>query len=210
MIEAFERVRAEVRRVVVGQERDGRPRARRGLHGRARPARGAAGRRQDAGRQRALAGARARLPARAVHAGHAALRRHGHDDAARRRARVPPRAGVHERPARRRDQPHAAEDAGGAARGDAGAAGHGRRRVAAAARPVPRGRDAEPDRVRGHLSAARGAARPLPLPHRRRLPRRGRRARRSCASPHRGVRVALARRHRGGRERGRPRARPAR
>ena len=40
----------------------------------------------------------------------------------------------------------------------------------AARAAVPRARDAEPDRVRGHLPAARGAARPLPAPHRRRLP----------------------------------------
>ena len=45
-------------------------------------------------------------------------------------ALVPARAGVHERSARRRDQPHAAEDAGGAARGDAGAAGDDRGRAA--------------------------------------------------------------------------------
>ena len=49
------------------------------------------------------------------------------------------------------------------------------------ARPaVPRHRHAEPDRVRGHVPAARGAARPLPAPHRVRLPAadgRGRRAR---------------------------------
>ena len=32
---------------------------------------------------------------------------------------------------------------------------------------VPRARDAEPDRVRGHLPAARGAARPLPAADRR-------------------------------------------
>ena len=37
-------------------------------------------------------------------------------------------------------------------------------------RPVPRPRDAEPDRVRGHLPAARGAARPLPAQGARRLP----------------------------------------
>ena len=35
---------------------------------------------------------------------------------------------------------------------------------------VHRARDAEPDRVRGHLPAARGAARPLPAAHRDRLP----------------------------------------
>ena len=37
-----------------------------------------------------------------------------------------------------------------------------RRRAAPAARPVHGGRDPEPRRVRGHLPAARGAARPLP------------------------------------------------
>ena len=35
---------------------------------------------------------------------------------------------------------------------------------------VPRARDAEPDRVRGHVPAARGAARPLPAAGRLRLP----------------------------------------
>ena len=54
------------------------------------------------------------------------------------------------------------EDAGVAARGDGGAAGQRRRHAAAAARPVRRVRDAEPGRVRGHLPAARGAARPVP------------------------------------------------
>ena len=36
--------------------------------------------------------------------------------------------------------------------------------------PVPRARDAEPARARGHLPAARGADRPLPAEGRRRLP----------------------------------------
>ena len=40
--------------------------------------------------------------------------------------------------------------------------------------PVPRPRDPEPDRVRGHLSAARGAARPLPAADVGRLSRRAR------------------------------------
>ncbi len=42
------------------------------------------------------------------------------------------------------------------------APGHGRRRAPPAAGAVPGDRDAEPDRVRGHLPAARGAARSLP------------------------------------------------
>ena len=76
--------------------------------------------------------------------------------------RVPAGPDLHEPPARRRDQPRPAEDAGGAARGDAGAAGDDRRQDAPARPAVPRARDAEPDRVRGHVPAARGAARPLP------------------------------------------------
>ena len=109
--------------------------------------------------------------------------------------------GVHQRAARRRDQPHAAEDPGRAAGGDAGAPGLRRGAAAAAARSVPRRRHAEPDRVRGHLPAARGAARPLPGQARRRLPaadeelgmlgaraprRRRRRPRRGAAGGERG------------------------
>ena len=80
------------------------------------------------------------------------------------RLRVPAGPDLHEPPARRRDQPRPAEDAGGAARGDAGAAGDDRGHDAPARAAVPRARDAEPDRVRGHVPAARGAARPLPAP----------------------------------------------
>jgi hypothetical protein len=72
--------------------------------------------------------------------------------------------------ARRRDQPHPAEDAGRAARGHAGAQGHRGHEDARAARPVPGLRDAQPDRARGHLPAARGAARSLPARDPRRLP----------------------------------------
>ena len=46
------------------------------------------------------------------------------------RVHVPARADLHEPPARRRDQPRPAEDAGGAARGDAGAPGDDRGRDA--------------------------------------------------------------------------------
>ena len=50
-------------------------------------------------------------------------------------------------------------------------------------RPVPRARDAEPDRVRGHVSAAGGAGRPLHAQGARRLPgaRRGADRRRALA-----------------------------
>ena len=69
-----------------------------------------------------------------------------------------------------RDQPRSAKDPGGAARGDAGAAGDERGRDARARTAVPRACDAEPDRVRGHVSAAGGAARPLPAADVGRLP----------------------------------------
>ena len=85
------------------------------------------------------------------------------------------RPGLLQLPARRRDQPRAGQGAVGAARGDAGAPGHDRPHDARRARPVPRDGDAEPDRVGGHLSAARGADRPLHAQDPRRLPgaRRG-------------------------------------
>ena len=75
--------------------------------------------------------------------------------------RVPAGPDLRERRPRRRDQPRDAEDAVGAARGDGRAPGDGRRRDARAAVSVPRARDGEPDRVRGHVPAAGGAARPL-------------------------------------------------
>ena len=75
---------------------------------------------------------------------------------------------------RRRDQPHAAQDPGRAAAVDAGVPRHRGRHDLRAAAAVPRVRDAEPDRAGGHLSAARGAARSLHVPGRRRLPERGR------------------------------------
>ena len=50
------------------------------------------------------------------------------------------------------------------------------------ARAVPRARDPEPDRERGRVPAARGAARPLPHEGARRLPDRRARKPRSCAA----------------------------
>ena len=85
-------------------------------------------------------------------------------------------------------------DAGGAARGDAGTTGHGRRRHAPAAEPVLRARDAEPDRARGNVPAARGAARPVPAPRQARLPepsaRRNASSRRAPAQTHAAERAA--------------------
>ena len=70
-----------------------------------------------------------------------------------------------------------------------------------AARPVLRHRHPEPDRVRGHLPAARGPARPLPHEGPRRLPRRGRGvrdARLSHRAPGRARSMTCSRRRRGG------------
>jgi hypothetical protein len=88
-----------------------------------------------------------------------------------------PGPGLRQRPARRRGQPRDAEDAVGAARGDAGEAGLGLQRDLRPADAVPRPRDAEPDRARRHVPAARGAARPLPAQAQRRLRRAAGRAR---------------------------------
>ena len=83
--------------------------------------------------------------------------------------RVPARADLRQRRPRRRDQPRDAEDPVGAARGDGRAPGDRRRRDARAAVPVPPARDREPDRVRGDVPAAGGAARPLLPAHGARL-----------------------------------------
>ena len=107
------------------------------LHGlprrRPRPARGLSGPGEDAARaRRSPRSPSLRLPAHPVHARPDALRRHRLVDLqpAQRRLRVPARPDLRQPPARRRDQPRPAEDAGGAARGDAGAAGHHRGRHA--------------------------------------------------------------------------------
>ena len=102
----------------------------------------------------------------------------------RRDADLPPAGGhlrhgarprVLQLPPRGRDQPCAGEGAVGAPRGHAGAAGDDRPRDASGAVAVPGHGDAEPDRVRGDVSAARGADRPLPAEgaHRLSAARRG-------------------------------------
>ena len=76
------------------------------------------------------------VQARAVHPGPDARRRHRLAGLRRphRRVRVPRGPGVHQPAAGRRDQPHPAEDAGGAAGGDGGTSGQRRR---AKPRPLP-------------------------------------------------------------------------
>ena len=71
----------------------------------------------------------------------------------------------------RRDQPREPAHPVGAAAGHAGAACHGCRRPPRPAQAVPRAGDPESARAGRHLSAARGAARPLPDASRRRLSR---------------------------------------
>ena len=168
--------------------------ARRRLPARARASvdRGLAGRRQDHARPRARARARPLVSAHPVHERPVAGRR-------ARRIRVPSRHGPLRVPqgpdlraagARRRDQPRDSESAERAARGDGGAASHGRRHHVRVACTVLRRRDAQsrsPDR---YVPAARVAARSLPHAARARLPRaegrapaaRGRRAARAGRS----------------------------
>jgi MoxR-like ATPase len=65
-------------------------------------------------------------------------------------ASVPARADLRQHLPGRRDQPHAAQDPGGAAGGDAGAPGHGGG-LTTAGRAVLRAGHAEPDRAGGHV-----------------------------------------------------------
>ena len=81
--------------------------------------------------------------------------------------------------ARRRDQPRAREGAVRAARGDGRAARLDRRQDLPDARPVPGAGHPEPDRERGRLPAAGGAARPVPVQAARRTTRSPRRSARS-------------------------------
>ncbi len=156
---------------------DARARARLPRRRRPPPDRGRAGPREDPDDQDDGGGARRLVQAGAVHARPRAVRPRRHPCLPPRHGRVRhrDRAGLLQLPPRRRDQPRARQGAVGAARGDAGAPGHDRPRHDAGARSVPRDGDAEPDRVGGHVPAARGAGRPLHAEGARRLPdaRRG-------------------------------------
>ena len=122
--------------------------------------------RQDARNQEPGQEPRCRAFARPVHARPAAGRHHRLGGLFQRgrqgRVQVPAGTDLRQPDPRRRDQPRAGQGAVGAARGDGGAAGHGRRQEPSAARALHGHGDAEPDRAGGHLSAARGPARPLP------------------------------------------------
>ena len=166
----------EVERAVVGK-RDALElvllgRARR----RPRADRGLPRSRQDADRAVVRAGDRARLRTHPVHARPDALRRHRLVDLqpAHGRLRVPARADLHEPPPRRRDQPRPTEDPGGAARGDAGAAGDDRgpdplRSTARSSCSPPRTRSSTraPIRCRRRSSTASCCASPSATPRAR-------------------------------------------
>ena len=124
------------------------------------------GHRQDRARQGHRPEPGLHLPAHPVHARPAALGRHRPLDLQPEDPGVRVPAGPDHGPdrARRRDQPGDAQDAVGAARVHGGAPGDGRRHDLPDAVAVPGHRHPEPDRVRGHLRAARGAARPLHAP----------------------------------------------
>ena len=128
------------------------------------------------------------LPAHPVHAGPAADRRHRAVDLQPEDPGVRVPAGPDHGPGgpRGRDQPGDAEDPVEPPRMHGGAPVDGRRDDLHDARPVPRDRDPEPDRVRGHVRPARGPARPVPAAHPARLPpadRGDRHPRRAEAGP---------------------------
>ncbi len=103
------------------------------------------------------------VPAHPVHSRSGAGRSRRHQDLQPEARRVPDldRAGAHEPVAGRRDQPRPGQGAERAARSHAGAPGDDRARDPTGARSVSRHGDSEPDRVRGHVPAAGGPARPL-------------------------------------------------
>src|SRR5438445_122521 len=140
-----------------------------------RAARGRAWNWQDAAREVHRAGADAGVRPCPVHPGPHAGRHPGHLGVRPDHAHVctPPGADLHQHPARRVHQPRAGQGPVRAARGHGGARRDARRQAVGAARSFFRPGDAKPDRVRGHLPSARGAAGPIPLQGPSRLPGRG-------------------------------------
>ena len=188
------RPRADSRRAAQGHRRPGRGRragADRAVHRRPLPDHRRARPGEDAADQDARRHPRSRLQADPVHARPDAVGHHRHRDPRRGAGHAPAavREGADLRADHpgRRDQPHAAEDAGGAARGDAGVSRHRRRPDLSARAAVLRARDAEPDRARRHLSAARSAARSLHVQRRHHLPERRRRGGGGDADDRRGA-----------------------
>ena len=88
---------------------------------------------------------------------------------------LPARSAVRAHDPGGRNQPDAAQDPGRPARGDAGTPRDRWRHDLSPAQAVLRARHAKPDRAGGHLSASRGATRPLHVQHQGRVPVAGRR-----------------------------------
>ena len=146
--------------------------ARRRAGRRACPPRGRARPRQDAAARDPGADPRWLLQSHPVHAGPDPVRHRRDPDlpalvgGIRRRTRADHR----QRGPGRRDQPRPRACPVGAARGDGGATGHGRRSHLPDAEAVPGRGDPEPGRVGGRLPPCRGAARPVPDADPGRLP----------------------------------------
>ena len=166
--------------------RDARAPARRAAGRRPRAARGRPRPGQDADRQDARRGARRQLPPHPVHARPRARRprRHAHLAARHRHASTSSSARCSAtscsptRSTARR--PRCSRRCSRSCRSTRSRSAAQTHRVP---EPVPRARHAEPDRVRGHLPAARGAGRPLPVQARSSTTRPpGRRPRSSTAS----------------------------
>ena len=138
--------------------------------------RGRTGRGQDDARQGHRPVDRLLVPPDPVHPRPAAHRRHRRErlQPGATRLRVQARGDLRQHRARRRDQPRLAQDPVGPAGVHGGTTGHRRHPDPPAGDPVHGDRDAEPDRARGHLPAARGAAGPLHAAAVDRLPARPR------------------------------------
>ncbi|CAA9557623.1 MAG: FIG022979: MoxR-like ATPases, partial [uncultured Thermomicrobiales bacterium] len=146
---------------------------------RPRPARRGAGPRQDDAGAHPCRGARPRVQPHPIHPRPDAGRHHRHQHPGRGRGRpaplcLPARADLLQPGPRRRDQPGNPQDPVRPARGDAGEDCLRRQRHPPALPALLRPRHPESAGDGGHLSPARGAARPLllqaprPVPHRRR------------------------------------------
>ncbi len=156
--EQLEQALFEIRRIIAGQDEMLERVARMPAGARPSADRGRSRPREDADDQDDGRRARRLVRPGAVHARPRPVRPRRNADLPRRRRLVRHRARPRllQLPARRRDQPCSGEGAVGTPRGHAGAPGHHRSRDASRARPVPRDGHPEPDRVRGHVSAAGG------------------------------------------------------
>ena len=136
------------------------------------PPRGRAWGRQDVAGPQPRVRAGGTLAAHPVHSGPAPRRRDRclGVPPGQQHVRVPPRPGLLQRRARRRDQPRRPTHPVGAAGGDGGAPGDRRRPAVPRPEAFPGDGHSEPGRDGRHLSAPRGAARPVPYQDRRRVP----------------------------------------